>query len=125
MKPYGREKKLKGGKEWKTDVHPKKGYINWWETMCDFLSRGRMKQLWKKEVGDELKSEYVSEEEYIGKETTIDFGGDLRMSQPWRSYPSDEVFTIVKKTKGGLYFLRDSKGNEHPLSKSRINYFKK
>jgi hypothetical protein len=64
-------------------------------------------------------------EEYIGKETTIDFGRDLRMSQPWRSYPSDEVFTIVKKTKGGLYLLRDSKGNEHPLSKSRIHYFKK
>jgi hypothetical protein len=63
-------------------------------------------------------------EEYIGKETTIDFGRDLRFSQPWRSYPSDAVFTIVKKTKGGLYLLRDSKGNEHPLSKSRINYFK-
>ena len=64
-------------------------------------------------------------DEYIVKETTVDFGGDLRMSQPWRSYSSDEVFTIVKKTKGGLYLLRDSKGNEHPLSKSRINYFKK
>lgn len=64
------------------------------------------------------------DEEYIGKETTIDFGRDLRMSQPWRSYPSDEVFTIVKKTKGGLYLLRDSEGNEHPLSKSRIHYFK-
>ena len=38
-------------------------------------------------------------DEYIGKETTIDFGRDLRMSQPWRSYPSDEVFTIVKKQK--------------------------
>ena len=62
-------------------------------------------------------------DEYIGKETTIDFGRDLRMSKPWRSYPSDEVFTIVKKTKGGLYLLRDSKGNEHPLPKSRINYF--
>lgn len=64
-------------------------------------------------------------EEYIGKETTIDFGRDLRMSQPWRSYPSDEVFTIVKKTKGGLYLLRDCKGNEHPLPKYRIHYFKK
>ena len=57
MKPYGREKKLKGGEKWKTDVHPKKGYINQWETMCDFLSRGRMKQIWKKEIDDELKSE--------------------------------------------------------------------
>lgn len=67
----------------------------------------------------------MNEEEYIGKETTIDFGGDLRMSRPWRSYPSDEVFTIVKKTKSGLFLLRDSKGNEHPLKKSSINYFKK
>jgi len=124
MKPYGREKKLKGTGRWKEDVHPKKGYINWWETMCDFLSRGRMKQLWKKEVGDELKSEYVSEEEYIGKETTIDFGRDLRMSQPWRSYRNEEIFTIMRKTKSGLYMVRDSKGNEHPLAKRYINYFK-
>jgi hypothetical protein len=124
MKPYGREKKLKGTGRWKEDVHPKKGYINWWETMCDFLSRGRMKQLWKKEVGDELKSEYVSEEEYIGKETTIDFGRDLRMSQPWRSYRNEEIFTIMRKTKSGLYMVRDSKGNEHPIPKRYINYFK-
>lgn len=64
-------------------------------------------------------------EDYIGKETTIDFGRDLRMSQPWRSYSSDEVFTIVKKTKSGLFLLRDSKGYEHPLPKYNINYFKK
>jgi hypothetical protein len=124
MKPYGREKKLKGGKEWKTDVHPKKGYINWWETMCDFLSRGRMKQIWIKGIDDELKSEYVGEEEYIGKETTIDFGRDLRMLQPWRSYRNEEIFTIIRKTKSGLYMVRDSKGNEHPIPKRHINYFK-
>jgi hypothetical protein len=75
-------------------------------------------------VGDELKSEYVGEEEYIGKETTIDFGGDLRMSQPWRSYKNEEIFTIMRKTKSGLYMVRDSKGNEHPISKRHINYFK-
>ena len=38
----------------------------------------------------------MTEEDYIGKETTIDFGGDLRMSQPWRSYKSDEIFIITK-----------------------------
>ena len=54
MKPYGREKKLKGGKPWKRDVHPPKGYKNWWEDMCDFLSRSAMKRNWKKEVDDEL-----------------------------------------------------------------------
>lgn len=49
MKPYGREKNLKGGKPWKTDVHPGKGYVNWWENMCKYLTRSRMKQLWKRE----------------------------------------------------------------------------
>lgn len=62
-------------------------------------------------------------EDYIGKQTTVNFRGDLRMSQPWRSYRDDEVFTIIRKTKAGLYILRDSKGNEHPLNKRAINYF--
>lgn len=52
MKTYGREKKLKGTGTWKRDVHPKKGYVNWWENMCDLLSRSRMKQLWKKDLND-------------------------------------------------------------------------
>ena len=54
MKPYGREKKLQGTGAWKRDVHPKKGYVNWWENMCDFFSRSRMKQIWKKEINQEL-----------------------------------------------------------------------
>jgi hypothetical protein len=62
-------------------------------------------------------------EEFIGKQTTVNYGGDLRMTQPWRSYRDDEVFTIVRKTKAGLYILKDSKGKEHPLKKSAINYF--
>jgi len=61
--------------------------------------------------------------DYIGKETTIDYGGDLRFSQPWRGYSNEEVFTIMRKTRAGLYMLRDSKGKEHPLKKSSINYF--
>lgn len=56
MKPYGREKNVKGGKPWKTDVHPKKGYVNWWENMCDFLTRGSLKQKWKKDVEQELSN---------------------------------------------------------------------
>ena len=67
----------------------------------------------------------MSNEEYIGKETTIDFGRDLRMSQPWRSYKKVEIFTIMRKTKSGLYMVRDSKGNEHPISKKHIIFFKK
>ena len=54
MKPYGREKNLKGGKPWKVDVHPKKGYINWWEGMVDYLTRSRMKQIWKKDIDDDI-----------------------------------------------------------------------
>lgn len=50
MKPYGREKKLQGTGAWKKDAHPKKGFVNWWENMCDFYSRGRIKQIWKKDV---------------------------------------------------------------------------
>ena len=64
-------------------------------------------------------------DEYIGKETTVNFSGDLRMSRPWRSYPNDEVFVIVKQCRNGLYLLRDTKGQEHPLKKSNINYFNK
>lgn len=68
--------------------------------------------------------EHLSHDEsWIGQTTLVDFRGDLRMSQPWRSYSKDEIFTIVRKTKGGLYILRDSKGNEHPLKKSSIVYF--
>lgn len=53
MKPYGREKKVKGS-SWKKDCHPKRGYINWWEEICDYLSRGRIKQLNKKDINNEL-----------------------------------------------------------------------
>lgn len=61
--------------------------------------------------------------DWVNKKTTVDFRGDLRMSQPWRGYPNDEVFTIIRKSKSGLYILKDSNGNEHPLKKSSINYF--
>lgn len=55
MKPYGREKKLQGSGAWKIDVHPKKGYMNWWEDMIKLLSRSRMKQIYKNEIKEELK----------------------------------------------------------------------
>jgi len=54
MKPYGREKKLQGFGKWKTDVHPPKGLVNWWENICEVLSRGRMKQITKKEIDREI-----------------------------------------------------------------------
>lgn len=63
------------------------------------------------------------QDDFVGKQTTINFNGDLRMSEPWRTYRDDDVFTIIRKTKSGLYILRDFEGNEYPLKKSNINYF--
>lgn len=65
----------------------------------------------------------IDNEDWVDKQTTVNFRGDLRMSQPWRSYKDDQVFTIVRKAKSGLYILRDDKGKEHPLRKSAIKYF--
>lgn len=62
MKPYGREKKIKGGRSnvgycgnWKRDVHPWKGYVNWWEDMCTILTRSAMKSITKKTIEQELE----------------------------------------------------------------------
>lgn len=55
MQPYGRGKKIKGSGAWKKDyhIHEKNRKVkNWWEDMCDFLSRSRMKQIWKKGLSD-------------------------------------------------------------------------
>jgi hypothetical protein len=52
MKPYGREKKLRFSV--KLDVHPKKGYENWWESICRFVSRREMKQKIKNEIDSDL-----------------------------------------------------------------------
>ena len=52
MKPYGREKKVRLNLP---DCHPKKGWENWWEDMCSFLSRSTMKQKLKKEIDKEIE----------------------------------------------------------------------
>ncbi len=54
MKPYGREKKLQGTGAWKSNIHPKKGFSNWWENMCSYLTRSKMKQNIKKDIENEL-----------------------------------------------------------------------
>jgi len=55
MKPYGREKNIQGSGKWKVDHHiHMKGYVNWWENMCDFLTRSRMKQINTKEIEEEV-----------------------------------------------------------------------
>ena len=53
MKPFGREKKIKGSGIWKKDYHihhKNKKVKNWWEDICDYLSRSMMKQNWKKDI---------------------------------------------------------------------------
>lgn len=38
----------------KRDVHPKKGFVNWWENIGDFISRNTRKQQLNKEIKEEL-----------------------------------------------------------------------
>ena len=43
----------------KRDVHPKKGWINWWESIGDYISRNTRKQKLRKEIDNEtLESTY-------------------------------------------------------------------
>lgn len=56
MKPYGREKKIKGSGIWKTDYHihqRNRKVHNWWEGMCNFVSRSMMKQKIKNDLRNE------------------------------------------------------------------------
>lgn len=53
MKPYGLEKTVKGGNNYKKDYHlHKKGrkLENWWEDICMPLTRTKMKQIFKKDL---------------------------------------------------------------------------
>lgn len=38
----------------KRDVHPKKGWVNWWETIGGHISRSIRKQKLRKEIEDEI-----------------------------------------------------------------------
>jgi hypothetical protein len=62
MKPYGREKKIRGGASrwsngnWKKDFHTHTSFRkigNWWEDMCTIISRSSMKQNFKKDISDD------------------------------------------------------------------------
>lgn len=55
MKPYGREKTVKGA-SWKEDCHPPKGFINWWEDICRCISRKTMKQNLKREIENDIEN---------------------------------------------------------------------
>ena len=38
----------------KRDIHPKKGWVNWWETIADCISRNTRKQKLRNEIEDEI-----------------------------------------------------------------------
>ena len=60
MKPYGREKIIKGGKPWKVDYHIHKNSKkigNWWEGMADYLSRTEIKRRVSNEIDKEITSD--------------------------------------------------------------------
>jgi len=57
MKPYLREKNIKGVSEWKQDYHPPRGYINWWEKLNNFISRKKAKQQLNKLIKDNEQKE--------------------------------------------------------------------
>ena len=48
MKPYYRGKPIRFPN--KRDCHPKKGFINWWEDISEWLSRRTIKQRIKKDI---------------------------------------------------------------------------
>ena len=76
------------------------------------------------EVDLSIINQYLFGESFEGKQTTINFYGDLKMSEPWKSYTESDIFTIIRKAKSGLYIIKDNNGNEYSLNKSNINYFK-
>lgn len=51
MKPEGRKKVRFPSKK---DVHPKKGWMNWWEDIADLISRHTRKQKLKKDMEEQL-----------------------------------------------------------------------
>ena len=51
MKPEGRKMVKFPAKR---DVHPKKGWVNWWETIAECISRNTMKQSLKKQISEEI-----------------------------------------------------------------------
>ena len=65
MKPYGRIKTVKGS-SWKKDIHPPKGHKNWWEDICDPISRSIMKLNFKKEINNQIWYEQKQGNDYTG-----------------------------------------------------------
>lgn len=57
MKPYGREKHITGGNQWKRDYHIHKNgrkLENWWESICKFIPRSTMKTNCNKSIKTDI-----------------------------------------------------------------------
>ena len=61
--------------------------------------------------------------EFLNKETTINFNGDLKMDSRFREYNNHSFFKIIGLGKDGLYLLIDPNGNQIKVKKRNINYF--
>ena len=60
-------------------------------------------------------------DEFVGKKTTINFTRDLRFLSEWKGYTVEDVFTIIQKTKDGMYILQDANGKILPkLAKNNV-----
>lgn len=66
-------------------------------------------------------TEFMNIPDYVGKEVNINFNGDIKMESKWRKFTTDSKFTILRKTKKGLYEIMDEDGNIHYLRKRNIN----
>jgi hypothetical protein len=63
-------------------------------------------------------------EDFVNKQTTINFDGDLKFNREYQKYNKETVFTIIKQTRGGKYYLQDECGQFITLPKRNIQYFK-
>lgn len=57
MKPYGREKHVTGGNQWKRDYHMHKNgrkLENWWESICAYVPRSTTKISCNKNIENEI-----------------------------------------------------------------------
>ena len=57
MKPYGRDKHVSGGNDWKRDYHIHQNgrkVENWWEGICCHFPRSTVKMLYKKDINREI-----------------------------------------------------------------------
>lgn len=54
MRPYGEPSKMRTNYP---DNHPRKGWVNWWETELGCIDKGRARQKAKREIRRELDAE--------------------------------------------------------------------